>query len=669
MLQWEEVEGRRADSPVSMRSKWESNSQQPEHWNSLLHEQTLSTIGTEGRFNSGISLLSFTEHNLDDPVNTNVSCSDLLKAELHLLPNAATMNTFTHQKRPLMRSCSLGDTTSRTTTLQTLTPSADQCRERKKISRQRRLTVASYIPQYMDQNGNITEKDVNGQEAKPLCELNTEGVCQWFTRIGLQKCLPFIREAKLCGGDIASVDANILDVLHVVTVEDREQLLSTIYNELHPPSSVAQTLDSLLESNSVETFTSTLSSMTQSKSSPYVSCLSMNRRSFKLRNGSQNQAASRSSQMIEITVNASERIVHLRTPKETTMGKVMDSCIKMLGMTDDQSLFTLKEKQDSPDELCPDQQIGSMLTSENKQLELYMCKTDKQNSPESSGSSEQSNTDRNVQEDQAAKEDRIRELNQQVDSLQNVVLQIQELHHSLVAFCSDLKNMDTDVDADGLGSAALKQKLEAVNVRLNEKRRNLQILRGNINNATAHKNKQLEVRLLEKININCQVFQEEISIVHLNRQAAHLQHALQKSCTEEEAETQPLAAGSLSRLVSPESPAMLMVIQDNQNPDGHFGFVCHLRDDGGLVVVEVNNSHLLVEVNGVPVVNATLKQLNDLLRRGPCAQIVVLRRLPPTLASPSLLQAGVSSGPGQTPSSRRDVVATETPPQRKVMAI
>lgn len=43
-------------------------------------------------------------------------------------------------------------------------------------------------------------------------------------------------------------------------------------------------------------------------------------------------------------VAASERIVHLRTPKETTVGKIMDSCIKMLGTTDDRSLFILKEK-------------------------------------------------------------------------------------------------------------------------------------------------------------------------------------------------------------------------------------------------------------------------------------------------------------------------------------
>lgn len=34
---------------------------------------------------------------------------------------------------------------------------------------------------------------IDRQEAKSLGKLNTDEVCQWFTRIGLQKCLPFIR--------------------------------------------------------------------------------------------------------------------------------------------------------------------------------------------------------------------------------------------------------------------------------------------------------------------------------------------------------------------------------------------------------------------------------------------------------------------------------------------
>lgn len=64
-------------------------------------------------------------------------------------------------------------------------------------------------------------------------------VCLW--------CLLFsLLEAKLCGSDIASVDANTLDILHISSLEDREQLLSAIYNALHPPSTITQTLDSLL---------------------------------------------------------------------------------------------------------------------------------------------------------------------------------------------------------------------------------------------------------------------------------------------------------------------------------------------------------------------------------------------------------------------------------------
>ncbi|XP_024153077.2 uncharacterized protein LOC112161837 [Oryzias melastigma] len=158
----------------------------------------------------------------------------------------------------------------------------------------------------------------------------------------------------------------------------------------------------------------------------------------------------------------------------------MESCIKMMGMTDDKSLFTLKEKKDSPEKLSPDQQIGSFLTSENRQLELHLCKMDKSTSSASQkSSSENGSTNKNMQGNHAAKEERIKELNQQVESLQNVILQVQELHHSLVAFCSELKNMEADVNVDGLGSAQLKQKLEVVISQLNDKKQSMQALRDN----------------------------------------------------------------------------------------------------------------------------------------------------------------------------------------------
>lgn len=39
---------------------------------------------------------------------------------------------------------------------------------------------------------------------------------------------------------------DILDTLHITTLEDREHLLSAIYNELHPPNAITERLDSLL---------------------------------------------------------------------------------------------------------------------------------------------------------------------------------------------------------------------------------------------------------------------------------------------------------------------------------------------------------------------------------------------------------------------------------------
>lgn len=70
-----------------------------------------------------------------------------------------------------------------------------------------------------------------------------------------------------------------------------------------------------------------------------------------------------------------------------------------------------------------------------------------------------------------------------------LIPKVQELHHGLVAFCSELKNMDGDVSVNKLGSAELKQKLELVKIRLNDTRQNLQTLRGNMNNSVAHKKK------------------------------------------------------------------------------------------------------------------------------------------------------------------------------------
>lgn len=605
----------------------------------------------------------------------------MLKAELCLRPRGTIMDSFTHHRRPMTRSLSAGETLTRSATFHALSSAYDHRDER-------RTSIASYVPQSEDQNGNFPVKDIDRQEAKFLGKLNTDEVCQWFTGIRLTKCVPFIREAKLRGADIAAVDMDILDTLHITTLEDREHLLSAIYNELHPPNAVTQRLDSLLESvgpADIKTFTETLASMSKSRSSPHVSCLSANRRSLKLRGNSQkNYTLQRNSQLMEITINASQRIVHLRTPKETTVAKVIESCIKMLGTTDDKSLFALKETAGSSEDLLPERQIGTLLksTSEQTQLELHLCKMDKPSGPAPQNNSESNSSDENgcksVQVSQTAKSERIKELKEQVDSLQNVILQIQELHHDLVAFCSELKSMDSDTKVDRLGCEELEQKLELVKSTLNNKKESLRSLRDNASNPSCQRRKQVDVRLLEKMRLNCQVFKEEISIVHLNRQVAHLQSALQESYDEIQEKAQKrksLAIGSLSQLVSPQSPVMLLVVQEQHSANGRYGFTCRYREGSGLVVDAVDSCHLcvgdrLVEVNGVPVVNATAGELTELLRRGPSAQIAVLRH-PPLGPASQQQHPPLPSVPGsmQNISLARAAVAMETPAQRKVIAM
>ncbi|XP_056903926.1 uncharacterized protein LOC130534073 isoform X2 [Takifugu flavidus] len=572
------------------------------------------------------------------------------------------MDPSHHQQRLISRSLSEGEVLTSSTASLPLNWSPDR-REERDTQQKRRSTLASYVPPSEDQNGSLSEKDMGRQRAKSLGKLNTDEVCRWFTGIGLQKCLPFIREAKLCGADIASASLDLLHTLRISTVEDREQLLSAIYTELHPPTQLTQRLDALLESPNpcdLQTFAAALASMNKSKSSPHVSCLNMRQRSLKLRNKSPNYTIPRSSHLIEITINVAEQIVHLRTPKETTVGKVMDSCIRMLGVTEDRSLFMMTETQGASEKLPSDQLIGSLLKSDNKQLELHLCKIEKPTNtvshtdPEAKCSGQTSiNT---------AKEERIRELNQQVDALQNAIRQIQQLHHDLVAFCSELKSADGDVSADGLDSAELRQKLELVKGRLSDKKQKVHTLRDHVN--VAHE-KQLDVHLLEKMKLNCQVFKEEICVVHLNRQVAHLQNALHAADAKEKVQRKNSTIGSLTQLVSLESPAMLLAVHESHGPGGHYGFTCGCAEGRGLVVVEAANSHLcvgdrLVEVNGVPVVGATLKELEDILLQGASAQLVVLRQPPPSLLSqqqPLLL------------GSDGEAVSIETTPPQKAIAI
>ncbi|KAA0718148.1 hypothetical protein E1301_Tti001258 [Triplophysa tibetana] len=556
--------------------------------------------------NTGVSLLQFTEHNLDDLSNIDASSHQLLKEELRLLPLSSNMNMTANKKKVLIRSCSLCDTVQRSWTSNSLCQEGDDILEDEESPRQRRITVASHTPQskvYTEEN---PKKNSNGQSAKTLAELNTEGVCQWFSNIGLQKCLPFIREAELSGSQIASIDLDTLEILQLSNLEERERLLSAIYNELHPPNSTTQRLDALLERfgpHNVEMFTAALVSITKSISSPHLNSINMNRCSLKLRQKEQSAKLQKNSHLVEITINASERIVHLRTPKETSVGRVMESCLRMLGINEDKDHFNLKSKED---EFSPEQQIGELPGSETRLMELHLCR-------------------KNKNLNNAGK---IRELNLQVASLQNVILQVQEIYHGLVAFCSELKKMEGNMETEQLDSLELKNRLSQSQNNLQSKRKSLQILRENLITAPLEKKRRAEVRLLEKMRLNCQVFKEEIMLVHLNRQVAHLLGALVKIQSEERAEPKSI---SLTQLVPLESPVMLLATQMTENPDGHYGFTARRGEDRGLTVVHTKDTQLclndrLVEVNGVSVLGSTEEELEVLLKT-PVVQIIILRQL------------------------------------------
>ncbi len=67
--------------------------------------------------------------------------------------------------------------------------------------------------------------------------------------------------------------------------------------------------------------------------------------------------------------------------------------------------------------------------------------------------------------------------------------QVQELYHGLVAFCSELKKMEGEMDAVETDSFEVKRLLNEAQDNLQRKRQSLQTLRDNFNTAPVQKNK------------------------------------------------------------------------------------------------------------------------------------------------------------------------------------
>ncbi|KAJ8360355.1 hypothetical protein SKAU_G00168800, partial [Synaphobranchus kaupii] len=249
------------------------------------------------------------------------------------------------------------------------------------------------------------------------------------------------------------------------------------------------------------------------------------------------------------------------------------------------------------------------------------------------------------------KEEKIRELNQQVDSLQNVIKQVQELHQSLVSFCGELKNMEREPPSDAMCLSDIETQLGLVQSRLLEKQQSVRTMQDRLSSLEAHKSRRPEVHLLDKMKLDCLIFKEEISVIHLNRQVARLKSALQEFQAKEHTKKKNLTLG---QLVSSQCPAILLMTHETRNAEGGYGFTARFTKDAGLVVVNVENTQLclndrLVEVNGVSVLETGEEELSDLLFCRPSARIVVLRKPPPLPPKPGRVPEPIHTRPQGKP--------------------
>ncbi|XP_066552870.1 uncharacterized protein LOC136718960 [Amia ocellicauda] len=554
-----------------------------------------------GSFNAGINLLQFTEQNLDDLKSKD---PELLKAELRLLPLSAKMDPLLCVRKPAARTCSLGDVVSRSRTFETLPKGGEYGSEEEGSPRQRRITVASYIPQKKDPNlaGKL---DSARDKAKLLEELDSEEICQWFTQIGLQKCVPLIKGSNLLGSHIASIDLDTLDLLHVSSLEDRECLLSAIYCELHPQDATTESLDTLLGTigpHNVEKFTAALVNLGKAGSPQLLDDRNNIPRQFQFRDRGQHDIIQNNSHLIELTIKAVQQKVHLRVPKEMMVGKLIESCLKMLGVTENKDLFLLNVKSGNSQEGCLngfplDKQVGDLISPENRHLELHLYKKD--NPMMRPGSSEEVNTAFNSTEpaaspntfsgqeqkpDRWSKEDKIRHLKQQVDSLQNVVNQVQDLHQSLVCFCSELKHKDPEPPLEAMCPRDAEKELLQTERTLKAKEMLVQSLHHRLSSLGMHRHSAAEEHLLDKMRLDCQIFKEEINIILLNRQMVRLKSA-HRRCKEEGEEDRKCSA--LGRWRPTQSPAE----QEAANPRGQ-SFTVQCKEGSGFVAVGAVNSQL-----------------------------------------------------------------------------
>ncbi|GCB62455.1 hypothetical protein scyTo_0009518 [Scyliorhinus torazame] len=284
----------------------------------------------------------------------------------------------TLSQRLVTRTCSLDDMKAMTGDLRRLGLAPDMLIEEDDSPRQRRITVASYVPLLAAQNGNINEMvDTEELRDKSLEEMNTDEVCEWFRSLGLEDSISSIKEAKLQGHQLVSIDPDTLDRLQLRTAEEKEILLSSIYKELHPLDTASRTLDKLLETigpHDIERFTAALATLSDSQSSDWGSHQSNhphNRKDKTLEN-----KRLKKSHMVNLSVKAFQQNLQLKVPRDSTVAKVIDACRKILGLMEDTSHLSLNivTSRMETEELQAEKQISELKLLEKKELKLKLCK-------------------------------------------------------------------------------------------------------------------------------------------------------------------------------------------------------------------------------------------------------------------------------------------------------
>ncbi|XP_048392001.2 uncharacterized protein LOC125454821 [Stegostoma tigrinum] len=380
-----------------------------------------------------------------------------IKATLWLNPLQIKLRPKLQLKRPASRRYSLDNVKSMSGAF--WSPGLAPGTEGAGSPRQRRITLESYIPPSTDPNGSLKGKE-NSKEPKErsLEEMNTDEVCEWVRKLGLEKCIPIIKEKKLQGQQLASIDPNILDQLQLATTEEKEILLSSIYKEVHPVNTACQSLDNLLETigpHDIERFTAALLTLGNSQSSGWAQSNHTHNREEK----AVQDKKLKKSHLVNLSVKAFQQNLQLKVPRNSTVAKVIDACQKILGLKEGAShlslnIITSKTGQVAV-ELPAEKQIGELKVLEKKELKLQLCRKASRNLHGVENNLSSSSRHRQVPEsglasvsphgtptmraqkyqmELRAKEDEISELKQLIKSLKvnhQRVLELLQCSHSL----------------------------------------------------------------------------------------------------------------------------------------------------------------------------------------------------------------------------------------------